>query len=103
MGANNYRECPTCKQKKKESVQEARRIVKELYGKVPADEYKAAVELSESDYSVDLTLAEYYEIGIQGVNFTVSYGAACRTCGFSFDYNHEQELEPDQPKGGDSN
>lgn len=106
MGADNWAICPRCLKKKIEAhqkaTQEAINAVESSYGKVTIEEFEALVrnlrELEGRDPSEipekDFTLREDYEIGTdESGTFGVNYRCSCKECGFSFKYNHDEQVE----------
>ena len=91
MSANNWSQCPQCmdvaEAEKAALVAEAA----EAYGNVPEDEYTQLRERAEKDITLEDTMREDYELGVNllGV-FRVGFSASCSTCGYRFEFEHEE-------------
>lgn len=93
MSADNWTICPRCEEIEQVTFDSARKAIEATYGKVSATEYKEAVRaLGSGPASPVASLREDYEIGVREGVFDVYYTASCRACGFSFEYNYEEEI-----------
>lgn len=103
MSANNLTSCPECKKQRQHQIECLERGLTEIYGKVSAKEYeRASSELTELKVKhgkpgSGYTLAEYYEIGVRGERFKVSYYARCSECEWEYEHKLEQPLESEAP------
>ena len=88
MSANNWGKCPKCQLRFKQEDE------KSLYGTVSENEYEVIKKKRKQERSVD-TLREDYEIRIDAKTntFEIWYGGECDVCGFSFEFNHKEELD----------
>lgn len=93
MSADNWTQCPKCFQRHRLDRKEKLAAAKELYGKVPADEYAVALESSRTiPVNPEPTLQEDYELGTEAEGgFAVRYGGHCEKCGFTFKFNHSED------------
>lgn len=99
MSADNWTQCPRCLVTNKAKADELDKIASEAYGKVSAEKFdqlrqdafsfRKAITL---DGNFTETLREDYEIGIQNGEFSVGYYAECETCGFKFEFKHEEKV-----------
>lgn len=92
MSADNWAVCPNCKVMKECAFAKTEREVKESYGKIPAEEYLAALKaLTPPDLKQEFR--EDYELGVTADGeFYVSYSGTCRDCGFNHVYKHSEQL-----------
>lgn len=100
MGADNWAICPKCQKTAEEKQEKLKTKIEESYGKVSREEYAAMVEkfgdveiLLDSPSNEARTLSEYYELGIVGDVFEISYHAHCKACEFDKKYDHIETLE----------
>lgn len=93
MSADNWAICPKCKKKAEEETTESTREARAAYGAKGEQEYRALLQRSQEPVAIQATLSEYFDIGIdrQG-RFSINYSAGCETCGFKYDYRHEEQL-----------
>lgn len=83
MSANNWTQCPKCRQ-----IKEAARKV--LYGKVSEEEYLAVIQKPEDS---EPTFREDYELGIDEDGlFEMRYSGGCRVCGLQYSYRYAEQL-----------
>lgn len=94
MSAKNWAECPRCLSEATAKKEKLKTEVVKAYGKVSPDKYLSMVIESNNPVEVESTLAEYYEIGVsESGKFIVSYSCDCRTCGWSHEFRHENQLK----------
>jgi predicted Zn-ribbon and HTH transcriptional regulator len=100
MSADNWTQCPKCKKNKEDECDELDKQVVVSYGKIPADDYISLVEKSskladqlKNRTVPEDTLREDYELRIRDGEFSVSYYASCKTCGFKFEFKHEEKVQ----------
>ena len=88
MAADNWMKCPKCQLRFKEEDKVP------LYGTVPEEDYEMIKRKRKEERNAE-TLREDFEIGIYlGKNiFEVWYAGECEVCGFSFTFNHKEELD----------
>lgn len=88
MSANNWGKCPKCQLRFKKEDETP------LYGTVPEDEYEAIKQNRKQERNAD-TLREDYEVYINAETntFELWYGGECEICGFTFEFNHKEELD----------
>jgi len=93
VSADNWTICPKCKKVNDKAVEDALNLPGKIYGKVPLEEYTAALSAAKSLPKLSETLREDFEVGIYNGKFSVSYGARCTDCDFTFKHSHEEELK----------
>jgi predicted Zn-ribbon and HTH transcriptional regulator len=100
VSADNWTQCPRCYVTNKAKADELDREASESYGKVSAEKFDELRSLAFSfrkdfTYNGDFTdtLREDYSTGIRKGEFHVSYGALCQTCGFKFEFKHEEKVQ----------
>ena len=93
MTADNWRQCPRCIHIAEEEQDKLLKLVDESYGKVSANEYLQMVQETKRDISVDDTLREDYQLGMDefGV-FSVEYKCHCNACGYRYEYSIEIDV-----------
>ena len=93
MSANNWRTCPRCMKQALETKDRLQKQATESYGKIPVDEYVKFQKAAERDISLEETLREDYEIGIDVTgDFSASYRAHCSSCGFKYEFKHNEKV-----------
>jgi hypothetical protein len=101
MSANNWAQCPRCYVANRAKAEEKEKLAFESYGKVPPDVFDRLrdearnfrKDISEDDVFC-ATLREDWGLGFtEDSEFYVNYSAACTTCGFKFEYRHEEEVK----------
>lgn len=105
MSADNWRTCPKCLAKAKESYETQVADVQKVYGKVSAADYQKLLEklkeIEKSDRKMPKDLREDYCLGItdSGV-MRIDYSASCQTCGFSYRFKKDFQAYPEvkEPK-----
>lgn len=87
MSANNHSECPICRLKKKNKLEE----LKQQYGKISAEEYhKLQKKIMKDDEDKHIvseveTIREYYEVGVSDDGYAyIDFSAECTKCGASW-------------------
>ena len=93
MSANNLAICPKCEIKRKNNQEELTEIARNAYGKVSEKEFAKLHEEATGRQLIEPghSLQENFEIGIDEEGyFAINYGAKCKTCGFKFNFNHEE-------------
>ncbi len=104
MSANNYRECPCCRQARNRRAEVALKKAHGRYAAVPAQKYHELLERAHdiANESLGETLREDYQIlpiiwsdAVQGPSFYVSYRALCERCGWSHRFTHEEKIDID--------
>lgn len=94
MGADRWADCPRCKHRAEAKHAAKVAELPSLYGKVPAEEYLAAVEQAEQPPNwKERTFREDYEIGItdQG-GFKVNYSGHCTKCKLYHRFKHAESF-----------
>lgn len=92
MSADNWTFCPKCMEKHEKEWADKVKSIENLYGKIPSEEFMAKRE-SLKRPPLEQTFREDYEIGLgKNGKFYVSYGGACTTCGFHFEYSYSQQI-----------
>jgi hypothetical protein len=91
MGADNWAICPKCRVAAIKVREKLYSKAEKAYGSKSADEYLALRAEAEKPLAMEQTLREDYGlgVGIDGV-FGVGYRARCTTCGFSYEYQHNE-------------
>lgn len=77
---------------------ESQERLKAVYGHVSQAEFeKLQAESGEvsSYYEMPKDLYESWEISLTGHALYISYGCRCQTCGFQYDFSHEEKVEID--------
>lgn len=101
MSANNWRTCPRCAVERRNEETAAMQAARDSYGKVPAEEYEAAIQEAESlsRTPISTTLREDWEIGTdENGEFHVGYSCQCKVCGFIFHYEHTEQTNAAEAK-----
>lgn len=101
MSADNWGRCPKCLAKLVEDREKAVAAAKAKYGKVPEDEYMAAITKANAipEKLKEETLREDYEIGTdEDGEFSVSYHCSCRVCNFDFRFAEKRDALTAQGK-----
>lgn len=100
MSASNWCACPRCKKNAEAEHAEAIRAANDAYGKVPAKEFADLVRAANQTPPAKETLREDWELGIcDDGEFFVRYSGACQECGFSHEFDHEEQLSLDETPG----
>jgi hypothetical protein len=95
MSADNWAKCPKCQDILNKAFTSKTERIKNLYGKVSAEEYNLKVRAieAEAETPINDTLREDYVICINSDGeFHVNYGGSCEVCGFHFHYQHEEKV-----------
>lgn len=93
MSADNWTECPKCKEKALEHKRLAIMDAEKQYGKVSSIRYLELIERANKiNTDTDNSLREDYEIGICKDIFEINYRASC-SCGFSFEFKEEKLIK----------
>jgi hypothetical protein len=106
MSADNWTECPVCQKAAEVRKEREKKEAEEAYGKVGRSVYAKLVEQAEKPIKLEDTMREDYEHGVlrgdrfhkkrdKECVFYIHYSCECKTCGFSFKYDHEQEVKID--------
>jgi hypothetical protein len=93
MSANNWTVCPKCISVGQAKQAESLKTSEAAYGKVTSTEWAALLKSAETPLVIEDSLREDYEIGIRGRKFYVNYSGSCQTCGFTFNYKHEESVK----------
>lgn len=99
MSASNWRQCPKCLKKKADAAAARIAKAKELYGKVPQEDYDANMRLAVAEQTTMVeedSLREDYQVFVdKNGNFGVGYSASCNAegCSFSFRFKHEEKIK----------
>lgn len=93
MSADNWAQCPRCRERLNEKKKKAETKAANAYGIVAPGEFKK-LEAEAAAIGVDpeLTLREDYELGIDHEGkFYVRYSGKCREdeCGFKHEFRHD--------------
>lgn len=93
MSADRWAICPKCKKTLNEKRDSAIRKAKASYGKVPEEDYRAAMDAAGKPVSLEETFREDYEQGMdEDGTYSVSYGGYCKRCGFTHKYTFSQDV-----------
>jgi hypothetical protein len=100
MSADNWAVCPKCVKLANVKAAEQVTAVKESYGKVPEQEYTAALlaldKLPKTPADIGENFREDYEIyGAESGVITVSYSGHCSRCGLGLDFEITKYLYGD--------
>jgi predicted Zn-ribbon and HTH transcriptional regulator len=100
MSADKWTQCPRCYVTNRSRANELDREASESYGNVSVEKFDELRRHAEyfrksltTDDNICFTLREDYEIGIRDGEFSVYYGASCQTCGFKFEFKHEEKVQ----------
>jgi len=94
MSADNWAICPKCKKMVETSKQKQIDKVMASYGKVPAEDYEAALIASKEPIDLRETLREDYEFCMEtDGRFSASYSAHCDRCGFKHSFEHVEQVK----------
>jgi hypothetical protein len=92
VSANNWSVCPKCKAKAEAEHAALCEEAAAAYGKVPADKYRSMLKAASEKPSLQETMREDYELGVdEDGKFSVGYRALCEECGFEFSYKHTED------------
>lgn len=95
MSANNWMECPKCKQEAETTQADVIEKVRAQYGKLPEQEYRHAMIKAGESVKLQKTFREDYEQGMdEEGEYSVSYSGHCGKCGFSHEYTFSQQVLP---------
>ena len=97
MSADNWTDCPKCKQKAETEFNATLELLAHGYGRMPEDEYlKLHKDILAGVIVKSETVREDYEIGIYDGEFCVSYRASCNAngCGFELSFEHNEKIVP---------
>jgi hypothetical protein len=79
-------------------LSKARATLEQSYGKIPSQEYLAAMrKIDETPMPRD-TLREDYEIGIRENSLVIEYFASCGACKFSHTFKSDVRVYPPAAK-----
>lgn len=95
MSADNWTRCPQCDVNNKAKAEKMDETAAKAYGVVSAaawDELRAEARAFRKSMENNESLREDYEIGIYKEKFSVGYSGHCATCGFDFQYKHEEKV-----------
>lgn len=90
MSAQNWRTCPKCSNDKNKELEE----IKNLYGKIPHDDYHNRLEEAKKKIDNSENLREDWEIfTVEETNeLKIYYGCSCEKCNFSFKFKHIESI-----------
>jgi hypothetical protein len=102
VSADNWTQCPCCRQAWTDELQRRGVEVEAAYGKVTPDEYERLREGLRKFAGArrDETFREDYEIGIDGDFFVVDYCGRCDKCGFGHTFKRRDVLHCEVGNGG---
>jgi hypothetical protein len=100
MSADNWTQCPRCYVTNRSKANKLDREASESYGNVSVEKFDELRRHAESfrksvttDDNICSTLREDYGLGIRDGEFSVSFYASCKTCGFKFEFNHKEKFQ----------
>jgi hypothetical protein len=95
VSADNWTFCPRCYAAHLGKMEAAKASLANKYGTV--DEYdRMKHEMEANPPRLNSSLAERFECGVkQHGEFFVNFRCYCKTCGFSFEFKHEQQVPLD--------
>lgn len=94
MSADNWMACPRCLAQQEASHRERLAEVNRQYGKVPAEEFIAALQEAEKPLEIEENFREDYELGLStDGSFYVSYTGRCILCEFTFTFKWELDAD----------
>lgn len=108
MSADNWAKCPKCKENQDAAVDKAVEELKDSYGKISLEEYRALSDQVDAlrdqrdddrlSWKVD-TFREDWEIcGAEDGIVTIGYGGHCTVCGLSVEFNRKITFWPESSK-----
>jgi len=84
MSADNWAVCPNCLEKHNQETTILRKQLEEAYGTMPIDGfYTLKHELDTRPDTIEESLREDYEVGVDGTSVYVHYSCSCTDCGLS--------------------
>lgn len=93
MSADNWAICPKCKKLELQHKKQLKEDARELYGKIPPEDYIQLLKEIPDESAIGETLREEYEMGVNSHGkFYISYGCFCDKCGFEYSFNHKEQL-----------
>ena len=99
MSADTWRTCPKCVDEIMRDHERQVAAVRDLYGKIPADDYVRKIRDAECAPSIEETFREDYEIGLWDTELHVHYRGACTECDFSVEFEHVERKYQPAPTG----
>lgn len=93
MSADNWGICPKCKSEHEAELIADKIAVGKAYGKLPAEEYLKRFNAIQTPEPLKDTLREDYcqHMDSDG-KYSCEYCCSCAVCGFSFKFNHEEQV-----------
>ena len=92
MSADNWAICPKCKQRIQREWDALNQKMKDAYGKVSEEEYKALLqEVEKGKPRFKRDLAEYVDVGMSDDGILlINYRAECKipNCSFTYEYRN---------------
>ncbi len=101
MSADNWADCPRCRDRAERAKQKQRDELKTLYGKIPSGEYLVAVRKADEPPEWEQhTFREDYEQGItEDGDYFVRYQGQCKICMLAHSFEHETPVYQDEIRG----
>lgn len=96
MSADNWAECPRCRNRLDKEIKQLRTNANDAYGVVDLEQWQHLDQLAIDAVNRDIgsTLREDYEIsGAKEGCVTVSYSGHCQACSLSLKFTHEAHFE----------
>lgn len=95
MGADNWRVCPRCSQRRSQKIKEFAQRLDDEYGTISLDEFRG-LQKEQQQPSLERNLREDYEVRIDEFgHFSIWYGCSCSKCGFAFSFKHKESVKID--------
>lgn len=103
MSANNWRQCPRCIARAAARQADKARAAERAYGSISRAAYEALWEEARKVEPVSEHMREDYQLGVyEGGEFGVTYRCECQDCGFTFAFEHAENVELDAGEGDES-
>ena len=97
MSANNWTDCPKCREASRIAKDLALQLATEAHGKVPVGECEKMLTDTVAMGFVSNSLREDYSLGLSREGkFEVRYRAYCATCGFEYTFHEEEWPEENE-------
>lgn len=94
MSPRDWAECPQCRKRLEARKERAAKKAESIYGKVPDVEYRKWYRRGQRPVKVPEHMREDYQIGVSSEGlFEVYYHASCSDCGYSFDYELQEQTK----------
>jgi hypothetical protein len=94
MSADNWRVCPKCLAKEEKNHGDLSEKARQLYGKVPSDEWIDMISEAQKEVELEDTLREDWELKMkEDGEFYINYCCSCVECNFQFEYKYTERVK----------